>query len=189
MKLFVIYLLSSFISVSVLAEVPSEIQGNDVVSGKASSVTNKEKDKKALVVVFVSAKCPCSDSHILELKNLAQKYKDFQFIAIHSNPDETAELAKTYFTKAELPFSVIQDTKTQLADAFKAFKTPHAFVVNTNGDILYQGGVTNSANASKADKHFLADALEDIEQGRKVKNENGRTLGCIIMRESEHNTW
>jgi len=138
------------------------------------------------VVVFMSAKCPCSNSHIPELKNLVSRYKNFEFIGVHSNVNEPPDLTKKYFVEADLPFAVIQDNEAQIADQLKAYKTPHAFVLNPEGKILYQGGVTNSVNAQYAEKHFLKDALEDISQDKPVRLANGRTLGCIIMRTGGH---
>jgi hypothetical protein len=159
------------------------VNGTDLVSGKEVSF------EPPLVVVFMSAKCPCSDSHVAMLRSMPQKYKNFKFVAVHSNADEAKDLAKDYFAKAKLPFPVVEDAGSRLANEFKALKTPHAFVINGGGEILYQGGVTNSASAGAADKNFLADALQAVAEGREVAVKNGRTLGCIIQREGEKNTW
>jgi peroxiredoxin len=185
----ILSLLVLMYGVNSFASAPTELSGNNLLTGTPIKHSLQLKEKKATVVVFMSAKCPCSNSHLSVVKDLAKKYSEFQFVAVHSNSDESPEMAKKYFTAAQLPFDVIQDSKMQLADGFKALKTPHVFVVNPQGEILYQGGVTNSASAGSADKNFLAEALEDIHQGREVKTKNGRTLGCIIMREGEHNTW
>jgi hypothetical protein len=145
--------------------------------------------EKGLVVVFVSAKCPCSDSHLKELKSVAEKYKKFKFVGVHANADEGLALSKSYFDAAHLPFEVIEDGDAKLANEFKALKTPHAFVLSPQGEVLYQGGVTNSANGSMADKHFLAEALEDVQESRNVRTKYGRTLGCIIQRPTDKNIW
>ncbi len=177
--------LSSYTS----AAVPSQIQGHLLSSGNVISLETKFSEKKALVLIFMSAKCPCSNSHVPEIKALASKYPDFRFAVIHSNPDESKEDAQKYFNESGLNVEIIQDEKTEIADSLKAFKTPHAFVIGPNGETLYQGGVTNSAHAPNADKHFLANALEDIQKGQKVQTPEGRTLGCVIMRENEKTIW
>jgi peroxiredoxin len=140
------------------------------------------------VLIFLSAKCPCSNSHISTIKNLHAKYQNFQFIAIHSNADETPEETNKYFAQVALPFKLIEDQNTELANQYKAYKTPHAFVLDNYGKILYQGGITNSAKAESADQFFLADALEDLQLERPVKTKFGRTLGCVIQRPNEKNT-
>lgn len=153
------------------------------------SAVKLDPKAKGYVVVFVSAKCPCSNSHIAELKELASQFKEFQFFGVHSNIDETKEMTESYFKKADLPFPLVHDHKAALADELKAYKTPHAFVLSPDGEILYQGGVTNSSNAPKATEHFLKAALEDLKDGRKVKIANGRTLGCVISREGTPYVW
>ncbi len=187
MKVVISILLCAF-SILGFASV-KEIQGENLLTGAPVHYSTEAKDKKGLIVVFLSAKCPCSDSHTAEIKKLAEQYKNFQFIAVHSNPDESKEVSQRYFQEAHLPFDVIQDHKTTLANEFKAFKTPHAFLINSQGEILFQGGVTNSADCRRADRHFLAEALEDLAQNRKVRTPSARTLGCAIVRESEKNVW
>jgi len=156
------------------------LKGQDLFSSKSIEIDLKQK--KGVVVVFLSAKCPCSNSHITEIKNLASEYPDVSFVAIHSNADESVEFSKPYFEKMALPFPVIQDHNTEIADRLQAFKTPHAFILSNQGDIIYQGGVSNSKDCSKADKLFLREALVDLQSGQKIRTPEGRTLGCSIAR-------
>jgi peroxiredoxin len=183
MKLFFfcLFLLISHAQASVL---PTKITGKDY------SGLNKELveigDKKAIVVVFLSAKCPCSNSHIEELLKLNADFPDFSFVGIHSNMDEPDSQSETYFKKLKLSFPVLQDVEAKYADQFAAFKTPHTFVLSQKGEVLYQGGVSNSHDIKKSDKLFLREALEDISKGQKIRNPEGRTLGCFIVRKKNN---
>lgn len=183
---FVFLSFSNFLTQAFAIPSPGQVVGVDIF--KSSPVSLSGEKHKALVLVFLSAKCPCSDSHISELKALAQDYPDFTFSAIHSNVDEEIATSKIYFEKASLPFPVIQDQNAELANRFHALKTPHAFVVKANGDILYQGGVSSSHTFAKADRKYLREALEDLEHHRPVKIPEGRTLGCTISR-GDKNVW
>jgi peroxiredoxin len=156
------------------------LSGQDLYTNQA--ITVKPENKKGMVVVFLSATCPCSNSHIPELIALSKAYPDFEFVAVHSNSNETVESARTYFKKANLPFPILQDDHAKLADRFKALKTPHAFLILPSGETAYQGGVSNSSDFAKASKRFLKDALQDIEDHQNVKVSEGRTLGCAIKR-------
>lgn len=170
-----------------MAALPTELSGTNLVAAGDVKIQTTSKGSKGTVVVFLSAKCPCSNSHVNEVKALSEKYKEFKFVGVHSNVDEDVEMTKKYFALYALPFPVIQDEKAVIADSFKALKTPHAYVVSPEGEILFQGGVTDSANGSDAKIHYLANALEDLQQSRKVKTAQVRTLGCVILREK--NTW
>lgn len=163
----------------VSAALAAAIQGKDVVSGKTLEV---QPGKLGQVVVFLSAECPCSNSHIGLLKKLAKDFPDFSFVGVHSNLSEGPQLTKEYFQTAGLGFPVIQDENTKIADEFKALKTPHAFLLGTEGKILYRGGVTNSSNGESASIHFLRAALESQAKGSEIEVKEGRTLGCVISR-------
>lgn len=162
------------------------LTGENLLTGE--KITISSENKKGLVVVFLSAKCPCSNSHVEELKNLAENYTDFSFVAIHSNADEGTEISKPYFENTALPFPVIQDNKSEIADRMQAHKTPHSYILLPSGRMAYQGGVSNSQTFAKADQKFLRQALEDLHRNRKVKTPEGRTLGCFISR-GEKNVW
>ena len=185
MNKFVIIL--SIISATGLASasIPGNIKAQDVISGKALEINTRPTESLGSVFVFMSSKCPCSNSHVSVLKNLAGKFTKFNFYAVHSNADEPVADAQKYFRKAGLPFPVVQDSDTKLADLMQAFKTPHAFVLDNKGEILYQGGVTNSSNAPSADENFLDEVLSDLTAGKPARMSEGRTLGCVILRKNE----
>lgn len=168
-----------------LATPSATLKGTEILSGKAQEVAPKAE---GTVVVFLSATCPCSNSHVEELKSLSQEYPQFSFVAVHSNIDEDLESSKDYFAKAQLGFPVLQDNNAKIADEFKALKTPHAFVLSPDGKMLYQGGVSSSRDIKKADRKFLREALTDLKQHVAVKTPEGRTLGCTISR-GEKNVW
>lgn len=186
MKPILLLLISIVASVALGTPVTKLVEGKNLLTDAKVSIDSATK--KGMVVVFLSAKCPCSNSHIVELRNLAEEFKDFSFVGIHSNVDEDANLSKPYFQNAGLPFPVIEDEKAKLADQFQALKTPHSYVFSPTGEVLYQGGVSNSKDCTKADRKFLRDALDDIQAGKAVRMPLGRTLGCAISR-GEKNVW
>ena len=158
----------------------NQIHGQNILTGEETDIA---PGKKGTVIIFMSITCPCSNSHVPMIKKLADRFKEFSFVAVHSNNGEELEASKAYFKAADLPFPVLQDKKTELADAFKAYKTPHAFLVSADGKILYHGGVTNSNDAPHAEKLFLQDALDDVVNDHPVRVMEGRTLGCVISRD------
>ncbi len=162
------------------AEAAVSLEGADLFSGTPAKIAFAEA-KKGTVIVFVSAKCPCSTSHHKHLKQLSLEFSDFQFVGVHSNSDEPLDFAREHL-KDQLGFRILQDDKAVIADEFKAFKTPHVFVVNQQGKILYRGGVSNSAVFDRSDKFFLKEALEDARAELPLRRSEGRTLGCIITR-------
>lgn len=178
-------LLFSFVLLSycIASSAVGAISGRDLLAEKSVEV---KPGKKGTVVVFMSAKCPCSNNHVGIIKKLADEYKDFSFVVVHSNANESADLSKSYFQTVAFSFPVIQDGDGKLADEFKALKTPHAFLIGPDGKILYKGGVTSSSLGEGADRQFLRDALADVNEGRAVRVTDARTIGCIISRGGKH---
>lgn len=158
-----------------------QLSGIELFSGKSVQVAYDSGKKKGTVVLFVSAKCPCSTSHNKHLQEMSEKHPDYEFVGIHSNADETLEFTREQF-KGQFRFPIIQDEKSKIADEFKALKTPHAYILDRSGKIVYRGGVSSSADCTRSDKFFLKDALDDLEANRVPKVAETRTLGCIITR-------
>jgi hypothetical protein len=176
-------LLTFNLTFPIFANAGFSIQGEDLLTGQKLEATARAK---GLVVVFLSSRCPCSDSHLPIIEKLSQRFGDFQFVGIHSNADEAKEQAQAYFKKAHVTFPIIQDEKLKWADQFKASKTPHVFVLNSAGETLYKGGASSSAHGPSAEHAYLQDALTAIQDGKKVAVSETRTLGCAISRGDQY---
>ena len=78
------------------------VRGTELYSGVLQSFNTTKEKPRGVVVVFLSAVCPCSFSHNQPLNHLVEKYPQFQFVAIHSNTDEDVTMAKAYFTENKI---------------------------------------------------------------------------------------
>jgi len=176
-------LLIAFIAGSAQAGFPPSLTGTDLASGQPVKL-EIAATPRATVIAFLSAACPCSSSHETSLEALRTQYESqgFRFIGIHSNQDESAASTTAHFKNSPVKFPIIGDESAKLADSVAAFKTPHVFVISPKGEILYQGGVDDSHEASAAKKHFLADAIAAIAAGKRPEIPEARTLGCLISR-------
>ena len=160
---------------------PLPLEGLELRSGKVQKVS---PGTKGLVAVFLSAKCPCSQSHEAGLVALAKEFesKGFQFLGLHANADESLELGRLKFQDVAFPFPVLRDEGAKLAETLGANRTPHAFVLNPQGEVLFQGGVDDNKDAQKATRPYLRNALEAILAGKTPDPAIARSLGCVIAR-------
>ena len=161
----------------------SSINGLDLRSGQITSISLSEPSK-ANVIIFVSARCPCSASHEKSMTELYKKYSPlgFQFIGIHSNSDEPIHETEQHFKKSNLPFPIIQDDGAKIANELKALKTPHVFILSPKSEVLFQGGIDDSHLAENAKQFYLIEALEALTTGKPLLKKEVRTLGCVIKR-------
>lgn len=174
MKLLLAILVFSTISFSQV------YRGYDYIHGSTLEIL---PEKKGTVLVFVSARCPCSNSHLFHLQDLVKQFPDFKFIGVHSNQDESLDLGKTYFAPKKLNYPVLRDEGAKLANQFGALKTPHAFVISADDKILYAGPVSSSIIFQEADSHYLQEFLESLKTGNPPPTIKKRPLGCYISRQ------
>lgn len=176
-----IILIIGFFTIKLFACSAKPISGTDLITGSAFSSESLPKNK-GMVVVFLSAKCPCSQSHENSIEKLANEFKEFSFVGVHSNSDEAKDLAALHFKEAGFSFPIIEDSQSIIANEYGALKTPHAFIVGPKGECWYNGGVDETREASRAKKFYLKQALLDLKSGREPKEKTTRTLGCAIKR-------
>jgi thioredoxin-related protein len=137
---------------------------------------------KPLVLIFISKDCPCSKGNLSYINELSKNYPDFKFVGIHSKKGSTLDQVKNYLSDKNVNFDVLVDSNLSITSKFGALKTPHAFIVNLSGAVVYNGGVSNSTFPVNAKEFFLKNALEDIKNQRPVAKNQAKTLGCFIVR-------
>lgn len=76
------------------------------------------------------------------------------------------------------------DTKGVVGKAYGAKTTPHMYIINGKGVLVYQGGIDDKPTANPADikearNHVLA-ALDEMKAGKKVSVTQARPYGCSV---------
>lgn len=148
------------------------------------------KEKKAVVVVFLSFDCPVSTNYSQTLAHLAKTYADkgVAFVGVSINEDEAAaELAKQVKSFA-IPFPVFKDQKGAAVDALKAEVTPEAFVLDHHFILRYRGRIDNAWAArlkknQNITSHDLQKALDELVAGKPVSEPATLAVGCPIHRD------
>ena len=116
-------------------------------------------------------------------RDLAQKFPRVQFLAVYSGQDSMGGVeAREHFEKtARFGFPIVRDEGATLADRFGAIRTPHAFVLGSEGEIFYQGSVDDK-RTSEPTRRYLEAALNALGQGRVPEWTRTRPMGCRIER-------
>lgn len=137
------------------------------------------------VFVFISASCPCLDSHLGRLHELAETYgrRGVQFIAVDSEVGTTKASARAEKEKLGLSFPVLVDHDARLANAFEAEFATYSVLVDRQGKIAYRGGIDSDKRKLHDDATpYLRDALDDVLAGSAPKRAYGKALGCILRK-------
>jgi thiol-disulfide isomerase/thioredoxin len=153
------------------------------------------KDRKAVVVVFLSFDCPVSNSYAPTLAELARTYgeKGVAFVGVNSSDDLDAAAIAKQATDFKLPFPVYKDIQHAAADAFKAEVVPAAFVLDHNFVLRYRGRIDNGYAArlkknAQTTRHDLQTALDELLAGKAVSVPATRVVGCAIPRDAAKST-
>jgi peroxiredoxin/mono/diheme cytochrome c family protein len=148
------------------------------------------KDRKAVVVVFLSFECPVANSYTPVLADLHRAYADkgVAFLGINSTEDLDAKQLADKAKEFRLPFPVLKDRDFAAVDVFQAGHTPEAFVLDAGFVLRYRGRIDDSyyQRLKKKDKTTddLKWALDAVLAGQPVKTPATLPIGCPIAREA-----
>lgn len=139
---------------------------------------------KIIIINFWSCECPHSertDKAILSM--FVQWRDDVGLVTIASNRNESlSEIKKVAETRA-IP-KVMYDADCQIANLFEAVTTPHVFVINRTGILVYQGAVDDVKFRQKNPTRFYLDeAIESLLAGHLPEVQESPAYGCAIVRE------
>jgi peroxiredoxin len=139
------------------------------------------KDAKASVICFTSVECPVTQAYEQRFVEFSNSYKDrgVKFIAINVNKDESLEDVKRHAETNKLPYSYLYDASGSSALRFGARATPHVFVLDGEGLIVFQGAFDNNWRSNPT-KKYVQDAVEAVLNGKRPEVTVVRPVGCII---------
>ncbi|HEX8516854.1 MAG TPA: thioredoxin family protein [Bacteroidia bacterium] len=159
------------------------------VSGKEVSL-NDVKSENGLLVIFSCNTCPyvkLSESRIKELGALTKQNK-VGMVLVNSNEaqrleDDSFDAMKNYAKAQGYTFSYVLDKNSIVADAFGATRTPHCFLFDKSGKLIYRGAIDdNIKEVSDAKEHYLKDAITSAATGKPIRNNSTKSVGCTIKR-------
>jgi peroxiredoxin len=160
------------------------------VEGKMISLS-QFNDAKGFIVVFYCNTCPVVHKYEQRVIDLHKEFssKGFPVIAINPNdkdvsPGDSYQEMQKLAGKKNYEFQYLYDESQEVARKYGATNTPHVYVLSGNGGNLkveYVGAIDNNADdASAADKHYVADAVNKLLKGESVAVTGTKAIGCTI---------
>lgn len=78
----------------------------------------------------------------------------------------------------------ILDSKGAIGHLYGAETTPHMFIIDSSGTLVYAGGIDDQPSVSHATvrnaHNYVKEALDDIAAGRAVRTPNTQSYGCGV---------
>jgi peroxiredoxin len=99
----------------------------------------------------------------------------------HVTPAQADELSKG---RGASPTAVLLDEDGTMGRAYGAQTTPHMFVIDGSGTLVYMGGIDDRATTDSADvagaTNYVRLALADLAAGNPVAKGATRPYGCSV---------
>ncbi|MGL4552970.1 MAG: thioredoxin family protein, partial [Gemmataceae bacterium] len=147
-----------------------------------------QKGAKAVAVVFLGTECPVNNQYLPELARLSKAYADkgVAFVGVNSNVHDTPTRVRAHAEANGLPFPVLKDAGNVVADDFGAKRTPEAFLLSPEGQVLYRGRIDDQIGIgfrrTVAGRRDLAAAIDETLAGKPVSVASTDAPGCLIAR-------
>ena len=82
------------------------------------------------------------------------------------------------------PTAVILDESSEIGLLYGAKTTPHMYIVDKSGQLVYMGGIDNTPSKDEDDipksKNYVRTALDEMAAGQAIKESITRPYGCSV---------
>lgn len=169
-----------------------------LMSADGKKVSLADYSGKLVVLEWTNHECPFVQKHYdsNNMQDLQKKYtgKDVVWLSIISSAPgnqghiDAAQAMKLSKDRGVAATHVLFDPTGEVGKTYRAKTTPHMYIVDKSGDLVYMGGIDSikSANPSdipKAD-NYVAMALDQVMAGQKVAQPSTRPYGCGVKYKS-----
>lgn len=123
------------------------------------------------------------------MKAMAEEYmeKDVVWLAVNSGAPgkqgHGAQVNREATTSWSMPQPVLLDPEGTVGRAYGARTTPHMYVINPEGHLVYSGALDNAPRNKVPDVghvHYTRDALQATLAGEPVKAAQTQAWGCSV---------
>jgi peroxiredoxin len=159
-----------------------------------TEISLAEYKNKVVVLEWLNHGCPFIQKHYEtnNMQTLQKKYTDKGVIwlsVISSGPGKQGHVTrkkgledvKIHRSKAT---EVLLDEKGIVGKMFEAKATPHMFIINSQGLLVYQGAIDDQPGLDREEmnvaKNYVAQALDEILANKSVSIPSTKAYGCSV---------
>jgi peroxiredoxin len=162
------------------------------VDGEAVSLSQFRG--KYVILEWFNSECPFVQKHYKSgnMQNLQSRYKRHNVIWLsinstnpeHSNyrdPQRSRDIISQWKAK---PTALLLDPDGKVGKAYAARTTPHRYIIDPQGTLVYRGGIDDKPSFSPSDipsaKTYVAAAFDELLSGQHVSDNDTRPYGCSV---------
>jgi len=174
-----------------VGEAAPEFQATDS-NGQAHKLSQYRG--KFVVLEWHNNGCPYTRKHY-ESGNMQRLQKEWTgrgvvwFTVISSAPEQqgyvTAQQENDYLKRMNaVPTAALLDPQGDVGRLYSAKTTPHMFIINPAGVLIYDGAIDSKPTTDQADiasaKNYVSEALAEAMSGKPVTTPTSRPYGCSV---------
>jgi peroxiredoxin len=165
-----------------------------LTDSKGKTQTVSQYKGKYVVLEWFNPECPFVKKHYGSgnMQKLQEEFtgKGVVWLSVDSSApgkegNLTAEEANAKITEWKTKqTALLLDPDGKAGQTYGAKNTPHMFVINPEGKIIYEGAIDSKASANPADingsTNYVKVALEESMSGKTVTTANTKPYGCSV---------
>ncbi|MGD9548195.1 MAG: thioredoxin family protein [Candidatus Krumholzibacteriia bacterium] len=159
-------------------------------TGETHTLSAYLAEGKIVVLEWFNPDCPFIKKHHQDHRTMdetlaAYKDRDVVWLAINSGAEGKQgaglERNKKAVKDFKMSFPVLLDPDGAVGRAYGAKKTPHMFVVTTEGVVAYMGAIDDDAGVQAlGETNHVVAALDEILAGKPVTVTETDSYGCSV---------
>ena len=149
----------------------------------------KKNEVKAVVLEWFNHNCPICARHGKgkTMSTLASKYKDkgvvwFGVDATNFHKGKESEINEAV-KKWGVNYPILTDFDGKIGHLYGAKTTPHMFVIDKKGTLVYEGAIDDDPRGGKSPSertNYIATALDQLLAGETVATARTKAYGCSV---------
>lgn len=161
------------------------------LSGKAVKLADYKG--KTVVLEWNNFGCPFVQKHYRSgnMQALQKKYgADVVWLAVNSTAKSSSDYEEPAKIRQQLeqfgaaPARYLMDEPGAVGTAYGAKVTPHMYVIDPTGKVVYNGAIDDKRSTNpddvKTSKNYVAAALEELKAGKPVSVASTTPYGCTV---------
>jgi peroxiredoxin len=187
-------LTAGIIGTSTAATVGDAAPAFSLPAADGATVALEDFKGRVVVLEWFNKECPFVRKHYdsRNMQNLQKEMaaRDVVWLTVSSAAEgkqghETAEEALATLAKEEAaPAHYLFDADGTVGKLYDAKTTPHMFVIDQEGKLVYAGAIDDKASAYVSDiegaKNYVRAAVEEVLAGKPVTEASTKSYGCGV---------
>jgi peroxiredoxin len=145
---------------------------------------------KVVILEWINPKCPFSERHAKEktMMALADENPEIVWLAVNSTNPESGDYLepaehRAYNRKHGIDYPVLYDTSGDVGRAYDAKTTPHMYIIDEEGTLLYNGAIDDDPGGRQKPvkrTNYVDGGLADHAGGAPVDPATTKPYGCTV---------